>query len=63
MAASFYPEMAMLTSEDKSLDRHMAASFYPEMAMLTSEDKSLDRHMAASFILKWQYSLREKLIA
>ena len=25
-AASFYPKMAMLTSEDKSLDRHMAAS-------------------------------------
>ena len=25
-AASFYPEMAKLTSEGKSLDRHMAAS-------------------------------------
>lgn len=25
MAASFYPEMAILTSKGKSLDRHMAA--------------------------------------
>ena len=31
-AASFYPEMAKLTSEGKSLSRYNAASFYPEMA-------------------------------
>ena len=39
-AASFYPEIAMLTSEGKSLDRHMAVSSILKWQNLTKLDKS-----------------------
>ena len=52
--------MAMLTSESKSLDRHMAASFYPKMAMLTLEGKSSLQNATRGFlyIRKWHSSLQ-----
>jgi len=44
--------MAKLTSEGKSLDRHMAASSILKWHSSLREGKSLDRHMAAFSILK-----------
>ena len=40
-AASFYPEMAKLTSEGKSLDRHMAAFSIIKWQNSTKLDKSI----------------------
>ena len=48
-AASFYPEMAKLTSEGKSLDRHMAAFSILKWHSSLQEGKSLSRYNAASF--------------
>ena len=48
-AASFYPEMAILTSEGKSLDRHMAAFSILKWHSSLQEGKSLSRYNAASF--------------
>ena len=53
-AASFYPEMAKLTSEGKSLDRHMAAFSILKWHSSLQEGKSLSRYNVAFFILKWQ---------
>ena len=51
-AASFYPKMAKLTSEGKSLDRHMAASSILKWQNSLQEGKSLSRNNAASFYPK-----------
>ena len=48
-AASFYPEMAKLTSEGKSLDRHMAASSILKWHSSLQEGKSFSRYNATSF--------------
>lgn len=56
-AASFYPEMAKLTSENASrwIDIWRPFSILKWHSSL-QESKSLSRYNAAFFILKWQYS-------
>ena len=54
----FYPEMAILTSRSKSLDRHMAAFSIIKWHNSLREGKSLSRYNAAFCILKWQYSTK-----
>ena len=60
-AASFYPKMAKLTSEGKSLDRHMAAFSILKWHSSLQEGKSSLQNATRGFpyIRKWHSSFQE----